>query len=91
MKDEIEMNKQQLTKKIAQKGPQKQTSADISLGAGTEGLINLLKQKADVTDLEKLNELKSNRVDCEAILDIQTMMSKQFKQLLVLFVEITNC
>ena len=53
--------------------------------------MNLLKQKADVSELEKLNELKSNKVYSEAIIDIQTILSKQLKQLLVLFVEITNC
>ena len=42
-------------------------------------------------DIERLYELKSNKIDVENVLDVQTIMSKQFKHILVLFVEITNC
>lgn len=47
--------------------------------------------KAEKKDIERLFELKSNKIDIENILDVQTIMSKQFKHILVLFVEITNC
>lgn len=46
--------------------------------------------KADKADLEKVFELKSNKIDFENILDVQNIMSKQFKHILVLFIEIVN-
>lgn len=47
--------------------------------------------KADKNDLEKVFELKCNKIDFENVLDIQNIMCKQFKHILVLFIEIVNC
>lgn len=57
---------------------------------GLNALRSMLSMKADVTDLERLYELKINKVDFENVLDIQSVMSKQFKHILVLFMEIIN-
>lgn len=63
-------------------------------GLSAEAMQNmkrLMALKADKTEMERLYELKSNKVDQENILDVQTIMSKQFKHVLVLFIEIINC
>jgi hypothetical protein len=63
-------------------------------GLSAEAMQNmkrLMALKADKTEIERLYELKSNKVDQENILDVQTIMSKQFKHVLVLFIEIINC
>jgi hypothetical protein len=56
-----------------------------------QNMKRLMALKADKTEIERLYELKSNKVDQENILDVQTIMSKQFKHVLVLFIEIINC
>lgn len=56
-----------------------------------ENVKRSISLKADKVELERLFELKSNKVDSENILDIQTIMTKQFKHILVLFIEIVNC
>lgn len=60
-------------------------------GEGAANLKKIIGMKADKTDLEKLFEIKSNKIDIENVLDIQTIIGKQFKHILVLFMEITNC
>ena len=47
-------------------------------------------QKADKIDLEKLYELKSNKLDTDTMLTCQQLMTKYFKQIMVLFIEIVN-
>lgn len=47
--------------------------------------------KADRIDLERVFELKSNKIDLENILDVQSIVTKQFKQILVLLIECVNC
>ena len=47
--------------------------------------------KADKSELDKLYEQKTNKIDFENILDIQEIMSKQFKHIVVLFIEMLNC
>lgn len=59
----------------------------------TEGAYEIKKQllmKADKIDIEKLYELKSNKNDTETMLNCQQLMSKYFKQIMVLFIEIVN-
>jgi len=46
--------------------------------------------KADKVDIEKLYEIKSNKLDTDNMLDVQTMMQKQFKHILILFIELIN-
>lgn len=58
---------------------------------GVAALRSLMQLKADKQDLDKVFALKMNKVDFENVLDIQSVMSKQFKHLLVLFIEIINC
>ena len=58
---------------------------------GLENVKRMMTMKAEQKDIERLYALKSNKVDVENVLDVQTIMSKQFKHILVLFVEITNC
>lgn len=47
--------------------------------------------KADKSDLERVCEVKCNKIDFENVLDIQNIMCKQFKHILVLFIEMLNC
>lgn len=47
--------------------------------------------KADRESIDILHKVKTNKIDTEMIKDVQIMMSKQFKQILVLFVEMVNC
>lgn len=49
-----------------------------------------LLMKADKMDIEKIYEIKSNKQDTENMLDCQQLMCKQFKQILVLFIELVN-
>lgn len=51
----------------------------------------MMQMKADKNDLERVCELKCNKIDFENILDIQNIMCKQFKHILVLFIEMLNC
>lgn len=63
---------------------------DILAQDGSANLKRLLIMKADKVDLEKLYEIKSNKIDTDNMLDIQQMMQKQFKHILVLFIELIN-
>ena len=49
-----------------------------------------LLMKADRVDIERLNDLKSNKQDTDMMLSCQQMICKHFKQLLVLFIEVVN-
>ena len=51
----------------------------------------MLNMKADKTDIENVLETKCNKMDAETIKDVQSIMCKQFKHILVLFVEVVNC
>lgn len=46
--------------------------------------------KADKIDIEKLYEIKSNKIDTDNMLEVQQIMSKQFKHILILFIEVVN-
>ena len=58
---------------------------------GLENIKRMLSLKADKADLEKLDLMKCNKVDSENMLDIQSIMCRQFQHILVLFIEIINC
>ena len=58
---------------------------------GLGQLKTMMQMKADKNDLERVCELKCNKIDFENILDIQNIMCKQFKHILVLFFEMLNC
>ena len=46
--------------------------------------------KADKKDLDRLYDVKCNKIEFENCLDIQNIMCKQFKHILVLFIEMMN-
>lgn len=46
--------------------------------------------KADKVDIEKLFEIKSNKIDTDNMLEVQDIMNKQFKHILILFIELLN-
>jgi hypothetical protein len=46
--------------------------------------------KADKVDIEKIYEIKSDKVETNNMLEVQQLMSKQFKHILVLFIELIN-
>jgi hypothetical protein len=50
----------------------------------------LMIMKADKIDIEKIYEIKSNKCDTDNMLEVQQLMSKQFKHILVLFIELIN-
>lgn len=58
-------------------------------GLGT--LKNMLQMKADKIEIEKLYEVKTSKIEFENILDIQQVMSKQFRHIVILFIEIVSC
>jgi hypothetical protein len=51
----------------------------------------VLGQKADREQIDILQKNKQNKIDSEMIKDVQIIMAKMFKQILVLFAEIVNC
>lgn len=55
-----------------------------------QSLKKQLVMKADKIDIEKLYELKSNKKDTDNMVDCQQIMCKQFKHILVLFIEVVN-
>ena len=85
MKKEISKLKKQESSKI-----QKVDDAGVS-SESFEHIVKMLQTKADKSELERLYEVKSNKVDFENILDIQQIMSKHFKHVMVLLIEISNC
>ena len=64
---------------------------DIMAGEGGLNLKRMLSLKADKEDLEKIHLAKCSKMDSEVIKDVQNIMCKQFKHILILFVEIVNC
>ena len=50
-------------KKIAQRGGPKGNSADILSGEGADNLKKMLNMKADKLDIEKLHEVKCNKME----------------------------
>ena len=95
MFEEVSTQVQSIAKKEKQMGARAvQQESSNAGGLSSEAMQNmkrLMALKADKTEIERLYELKSNKVEQENILDIQTIMSKQFKHVLVLFIEIINC
>ena len=63
---------------------------DILSSDGTSNLKKLMIMKADKVDIEKIYEIKSDKVDTNNMLEVQQLMSKQFKHILVLFIEVIN-
>jgi len=61
--DELETTTRQLTKKIAQRGAGKGTNANILNGEGAEHLKRILNMKADKADIDKLQEVKCNKIE----------------------------
>ena len=93
MSEEMNSQIQNALKKEKMKAPQKKENLNDTamLSSEQREIKKTLTLKADKTDLDKLFTIKSNRVDTENILDVQSIMAKQFKHILVLFVEIVNC
>ena len=50
-----------------------------------------IDEKADKEEIGKIVELKSNKIDLENLTNVQGIMIKQFKHILVLFVESVKC
>ena len=67
-----------------------QPNQDILASDGVTNFKKQLIMKADKVDIEKLYEIKSNKVDTENMLEVQQIMSKQFKHILILFIEVVN-
>ena len=63
---------------------------DILANDGGGNLKKMLVMKADKVDIEKIYEIKSDKMDTDNMLDVQAMMQKQFKHMLVLFIELIN-
>ena len=94
IQEEINEKIQSIMKKIAQRGTGQKSSGGPDHLASMEGIENIKKMmlmKADKAEVERLNHIKCNKVDSENILDIQSIMCKQFQHILVLFIEIVNC
>lgn len=68
-----------------------QKASAISAADGLQALKSMMQMKADQSDLERLYDVKINRVDFESMLDVQGVMSKQLKHVLVLMIEVINC
>jgi len=67
---ELEETNARLMKKIAQRGGGKGTSANILAGEGADHLRRILNMKADKQDIEKLQEVKCNKMESQTMLDI---------------------
>ena len=63
---------------------------DILQSDAGSNVKKALMMKADKIDIEKIYEMKSNKVDTDNMLDCQELMCKYFKQILVLFIELVN-
>lgn len=50
-----------------------------------------MQMKADKSEIEKLYEVKTSKIEFENVLDIQQIMSKQFRHIVILFIEIVSC
>lgn len=73
----------------AVKKTQKQISIGSNLSNVTDqtGLRELLIMKADKSDFERLYELKTNKIDTEHVMNSVSTLSRQLKNLVVLFME----
>ena len=64
---------------------------DVLANDGGDGsLKKMMLMKADKIDIEKIYDIKSNKIDTDNMLEVQAMMHKQFKHILVLFIEFIN-
>ena len=54
------------------------------LNEGEDGLLKVLSLKADQNDLEKLHEMKSNKVDTENLIDLILEMNRILQHIIVL-------
>lgn len=94
---EMDQQRHKLAKQIAISGgankgggnqPQSMNLMDME---GFLQLKSILGQKADREQIDVLHKVKQNKIDSELIKDVQIVMCKMFKQILVLFVEVVNC
>lgn len=76
--------------KKAQRTLNQQSSGGNS-SANNGELKHLLAMKANRDDVDKLNEVKTNKMDSEQQLQAFNVLSKQFKHILVLFIESIKC
>jgi hypothetical protein len=65
-------------------------NTDILASDGGSNIKKLMIMKADKVDIEKIYEIKSDKIDTNNMLEVQQLMSKQFKHILVLFIELIN-
>jgi hypothetical protein len=63
---------------------------DVLASESSANLRKVLAMKADKVDLERLYELKSNKVDTDSMIGSQHTISKQFQHILVLFIEVIS-
>ena len=54
------------------------------LNEGEGGLIKVISAKADQDDLEKLHEMKTNKVDTENLIDLIIEMNRLVQHIIVL-------
>lgn len=87
---DIEHNIDKKFKREKMKHKVQSPPGDILTGDMSANLKRLLIMKADKMDIEKLYEIKSNKAETDNMIDVQTMMHKQFKHILVLFIELLN-
>ena len=65
-------------------------NTDVLASDGNQNIKKMLIMKADKVDIEKIYEIKSNKTDTDCMLDVQEIMHKQLKHMLILFVELVN-
>nr|ACK37611.1 putative reticulocyte-binding protein 2 [Kahliella matisi] len=73
-------------KKVLKQQQHNQNSTTHQIGDISE-VYQVLNSKANRSDLERLNEQKSNKVDTEQLLNSLGVLSRQLKHMLVLFME----
>ena len=87
----VEECKDQIDKKFKRErvrmGMQSPTG-DILAAEHSANLRKMLVMKADKMDVERLYELKSNKLDTDTMINQQRTISKQFQHILSLFIEL---
>lgn len=57
------------------------------LNEGENGFLKVLSLKADQNDLEKINEMKTNKIDTENMMDLIIEMNRLLQHIIVLLNE----
>ena len=57
------------------------------LNEGENGLLKVLSLKADQNDLEKINEIKTNKIDTENMMDLIIEINRLIQHIIVLMNE----